>query len=287
MKPGRHLYWILLPLLAGSGCDSDQVVVPALRNQGPEASLEVETGCVLQSHAVVFDVSRTTDDRTDDRDLEYRIDWESDGAYDTPWTRAPEFSRRYPPGEHEATVCVRDEEFQVSTATCGVLVVQDQMPVAVEFAWFGMAAFTIFNGPDVDPVDLRMQVRLRNESDLWIRDITLGVRAYSYYSNALLAEIPVKVTRDGSDWNGLCAAETDFELLLERRNREEFLFEPPCYQPVYLELLISVRSCWDTVQLRTPPFVFTCIASQGDSGIPGGADADVARYSTSGTRSDG
>lgn len=249
----------MLLVLAGTGCDTDSIVVPAGQNQAPEVVMLADLDCVPADRDVLFDLSQTVDDHTDAGDLEFRMDWESDGTFDTPWVREPAFSHRYPQGSHDATVTVRDGEFQAASATCRVLVVQEDMPIAVTFRWYTLDSFQDFSNPTRDTVNLYAMLELGNESGLWFTDLTLDMRAYLHDTNELLAVIPITLTCAEIPWDNRVPANSSLVVVAQRIDYDSFLFEPPCGQAVYLELCLSTPACWEPRRIRTNPFVFHCM----------------------------
>ena len=248
----------VIPFLMG--CEDDQVLQETIQNASPVAHLATVEDCIRETHPVILDASASSDDRTEAGSLEYRLDWDSDGYYDTPWSTDPVFSHPYPAGIHAARVQVRDEGYLKSSALCSFAVLPDSLPVDTRIAWHRFTSFSDFNQPWLDPMHLTMAIELRNESGLWMRDMSITVSLYDYYRGEKIADLPVELTRDGRLWDGMIPSDSAFELSAIKSARYDSLFERPCDDVVYFEIRLAGSGCWEPKYYRTLPFTFYCMA---------------------------
>lgn len=257
LRTHRLLFSTLAFLLS---CEGDILVLETSQNERPEASLIAVGTCVSVNDEVVLDASGSTDDWTDAGSLEFQLDWDSDGVYDTPWSRDPIFSHSLPAGIHTARVLVRDEGFLTSSASCTFVVVPENLPVTVHIQWYRFSAFFDFNHPVQDPVRMTMSIELENDSELWLRDMTINVSVHDSFSDEKIAELPLELTKDGMTWDGMIPSGNAIELLANKITSDVPLFVPPCGDVVYLDVCISGSECWDPVHILTAPFVFYCVS---------------------------
>jgi hypothetical protein len=253
---------ILLPAVIPflMGCEDDQVLQETIQNASPVAHLATVEDCIHESRPVILDASASTDDRTEAGLLEYRLDWDSDGYYDTPWSTDPVFTHPYPAGIHAARVQVRDEGYLKSSALCSFAVLPDSLPVDTRITWLHISSFDDFNQPWLDPMHFMMEIELTNDSELWLREMTVTVNLYDYYRNTIISELPVELKKDDVTWDGMIPSDSVLELWAIKSTRYDTMFDNPCGDVIFIEVCIAGSGCWSPMCIRTPPFTFSCMS---------------------------
>ncbi len=98
-------------------------VIDATTDEPPIAALTVDEESGLAGRAFRYDASGSTDNETAGADLQFRWDWEDDGAYDTDWGRDQTVTREYTKaGEKTVRVEVMDESGLTDSAAVTVVV---------------------------------------------------------------------------------------------------------------------------------------------------------------------
>jgi alpha-tubulin suppressor-like RCC1 family protein len=238
-------------------------------NQSPIARFTMTPTNPTTLTMIAFDGSNSSDDQGGGAALQYRWDWENDGAFDTPFSSSFVIAHRYSiPGTKTAALQVKDRYGAVNTRTLTFNVAQENDPGV---PGGGNAAFEVqFAATDVvfDPVRPYAYISGFTNKTLAILNLTSGFIERQFTFDWMPESIAVSP-------NGL-----KMYVALLRRPHSPYWFDVPTNFIAEFDLTAQVKT--KEFRVLADPYDLA-VTDNGILIMPGGSDqwTDIQTYRTS------